>query len=425
MKRVVKIFFFIIIFQAVAVTQTQLMKVGNVVQYWFDTSPPEIILTIGIEQINGEEYFKRKAYYPLIKTDYYRLSYERIEGDSLYFTLGSNKVDSLIFNFNWLPGTFIKADTVGNSIYYERIDSVKVENTYLPDDTVYYVGLFGINLTTRDTFPQLPEQKRVYKKFGLFDLGMWGYLEGVKINGTRYGTVYPFPEEISFSADSIFIPSVIDTGSVFIVNNSDYDLRIDSIISIGGFYGYRGWFTLPNSETWFYLYRNLPDEWYGTDTLGIIISPHDSIKISFYSIDLCPICYSSVQEYFIDTLRFVFTFIHNYKYSFSKSIQISGEGYPSNIESVDVYPNKFLLLQNYPNPFNPTTRVQYFIRSKQIVTIKILDILGEVIRILVDEEKPAGIHEVEFDASLLSSGIYFYQMKAGSFLQTKKMILLR
>ena len=87
--------------------------------------------------------------------------------------------------------------------------------------------------------------------------------------------------------------------------------------------------------------------------------------------------------------------------------------------------NDFHLHQNYPNPFNPTTRIQYSIGRKQKVLIKIYDLLGKEIAILVDEEKPAGAYDVEFDASKLSSGIYFYQLQAGDFIETKKMILMR
>jgi hypothetical protein len=86
---------------------------------------------------------------------------------------------------------------------------------------------------------------------------------------------------------------------------------------------------------------------------------------------------------------------------------------------------EFSLLQNYPNPFNPSTSIKYAISSKQFVTLKVYDVLGNEIATLVDEEKPAGSYEVNFDAAQLSSGIYFYKLQAGSFVETKKMILLR
>ena len=85
----------------------------------------------------------------------------------------------------------------------------------------------------------------------------------------------------------------------------------------------------------------------------------------------------------------------------------------------------FALLQNYPNPFNPTTKIRYSVPQSSNVIIKMFDILGNEIETLVNEEKPVGSYEIEFNAVGLSSGIYFYKLQAGSFIQTKKMILLK
>ncbi|MGB5531376.1 MAG: T9SS type A sorting domain-containing protein, partial [Ignavibacteriaceae bacterium] len=85
----------------------------------------------------------------------------------------------------------------------------------------------------------------------------------------------------------------------------------------------------------------------------------------------------------------------------------------------------FKLEQNYPNPFNPKTNIQYAISNRQFVTLKVYDVLGNEIASLVNEEKPAGEYEVEFDATGLPSGIYFYQLKAGNFVETKKMLLIK
>ena len=80
---------------------------------------------------------------------------------------------------------------------------------------------------------------------------------------------------------------------------------------------------------------------------------------------------------------------------------------------------------NYPNPFNPTTKIKYQIPKVSFVTLKIYDVLGNEVVTLVSEEKSAGSYEVEFDAIDLSSGIYFYQMKAGYFIQTNKMLFIK
>jgi len=83
------------------------------------------------------------------------------------------------------------------------------------------------------------------------------------------------------------------------------------------------------------------------------------------------------------------------------------------------------LYQNYPNPFNPRTTITYQIPELSFVTIKVYDVLGNEIATLVNEDKPAGSYELIFDATALPSGVYFYQLRAGSFVETKKMLLLK
>jgi hypothetical protein len=95
------------------------------------------------------------------------------------------------------------------------------------------------------------------------------------------------------------------------------------------------------------------------------------------------------------------------------------------VEDQPIVPEDFSLSQNYPNPFNPSTVISYRLPVTSFVTLKVCDILGREVATLVNEEKPAGEYEVEFDGSNLPSGIYFYQLKAGEFAETKKMILLK
>ena len=113
------------------------------------------------------------------------------------------------------------------------------------------------------------------------------------------------------------------------------------------------------------------------------------------------------------------------KYTDPNPVNIDIDGSP-------VLPSHFKLLNNYPNPFNPTTTIKYQIPEVNFITIKIYDVLGNEVAILVSEEKPAGSYEVEFDATKLPSGIYFYRLQAvpngrqaDSFVETKKMVLLR
>jgi len=95
---------------------------------------------------------------------------------------------------------------------------------------------------------------------------------------------------------------------------------------------------------------------------------------------------------------------------------------PTNEVSSPVY---FKLSQNYPNPFNPTTAIKYQIPELSFVNLKVYDVLGNEITTLINGEKPAGSFEVEVDGSELTSGIYFYRLQAGSFVETKKMVLIK
>ena len=88
-------------------------------------------------------------------------------------------------------------------------------------------------------------------------------------------------------------------------------------------------------------------------------------------------------------------------------------------------PNKFDLSQNYPNPFNPTTNIKFAVPKNEFVSIKIYDVLGKEVATLLNENKTAGTYEVNFNASSLSSGVYFYKMKAGSFSSIKRMVVVK
>jgi hypothetical protein len=90
-----------------------------------------------------------------------------------------------------------------------------------------------------------------------------------------------------------------------------------------------------------------------------------------------------------------------------------------------VLPSKVDLFANYPNPFNPVTTIEYSIPTLQVVRLFLFDILGQRVRVLVDDLQESGLHRVEFNASGLASGVYFYQLRAGSSVITKKLLLVR
>ena len=102
-----------------------------------------------------------------------------------------------------------------------------------------------------------------------------------------------------------------------------------------------------------------------------------------------------------------------FKYSQEVEVEVTGA------------PTEFSLSQNYPNPFNPTTNLQFTIGNSQFVELRVFDLLGREVTTLVNEARPAGSYSVKWDATNLPSGTYIYRLKAGSFTETKKMILMK
>jgi len=116
----------------------------------------------------------------------------------------------------------------------------------------------------------------------------------------------------------------------------------------------------------------------------------------------------------------------SYHYSL---VQVDFDGTRETVGNTSVVvlnnPTQFVLSQNYPNPFNATTKISYTIPGKGFVSIKLYNMLGEEVATLVNEDKDAGFYIVDFDASHLENGIYFYRMEASGFSQIKKFLLLK
>ncbi len=110
---------------------------------------------------------------------------------------------------------------------------------------------------------------------------------------------------------------------------------------------------------------------------------------------------------------------------FPHIVDNTGPSVPTGIPDGQNGPGEFQLIQNYPNPFNPTTTIGYALPTAGVVTLKIFNILGQEVQTLVDEKQAAGQYSVIFDAKNLASGIYFYRLNAGNFVQTRKAILMR
>ncbi len=125
-----------------------------------------------------------------------------------------------------------------------------------------------------------------------------------------------------------------------------------------------------------------------------------------------------------DNLEFYDSFGRYYSYNDASEVNIYYSTL-TDIEVADLYILDYSLSQNYLNPFNPTTKISYSIPSQSHVSLIVFDVLGREIITLVNEAQPTGNYSIEFDASNLTSGIYFYRIQAGSFIESKKMILLK
>lgn len=99
--------------------------------------------------------------------------------------------------------------------------------------------------------------------------------------------------------------------------------------------------------------------------------------------------------------------------------------YPTRMENESYIPKKFKLMQNFPNPFNPSTIIQFETTHKTFISLKVFNVLGNEIATLINEEKPVGIHKVEWSVKGLPSGIYFYKIQTGNFSETKKMLVIK
>ncbi len=151
------------------------------------------------------------------------------------------------------------------------------------------------------------------------------------------------------------------------------------------------------------------------DELPISIPPQDSVMLS---VMFKPIADGNFKDKL--NVRSV-----NDTMLIGKQVWLAGTTTVVSVEDQANAPLQFSLSQNYPNPFNPNTSIQYAISSKQFVSLKVYDVLGNKIATLINKELAAGNYEVEFSGSNIPSGVYFYRLRAGSYSSTKKLVLLK
>lgn len=251
-------------------------------------------------------------------------------------------------------------------------------------------------------------------------------------------------------------PSVIDTFSVEVENDSvfnngktyyilnRYDLAEGKILRADSSYIIYYDENEFDEDTLFRFNAEVGDYWFVDFGITFIVDLMSIDAITFFEFQ------TTVYEFKLDGLIQSFVWL-SYKFgpiqyyspgeppgTSSTSILLLGckidsiqYGNPVSVNPEPLSLNEYFLSQNYPNPFNPSTKIRFTIPvtlsevEGSVVTLKIYDVLGNEIVTLVNEEKPSGEYDVQFNGTGLTSGVYFYQLKAGNYIETKKMVLLR
>ena len=229
-------------------------------------------------------------------------------------------------------------------------------------------------------------------------------------------------DNILLSPDSVFLKFGSYYDSCSIINNSDRIVFLDSAYN-----------KFPHSYICKIILNGedypLGINFYNTtDTIFIKFNPNDTAIFKIISIDVCPICKIKYDDFVKDSIVFRFTADSSLG-STEKSLIINSD-IPLGVDDESVAPTKFSLSQNYPNPFNPTTKIRYSVPSVETrnipsMQLKVYDMLGREVANLINEIKQPGNYEVEFNGSKLPSGVYFYQLRFGNLISTKKLILLK
>ncbi len=176
-------------------------------------------------------------------------------------------------------------------------------------------------------------------------------------------------------------------------------------------------------------FKNVPGDY--IEIADVMINKDDNPSYTDYS------CYSGCINGFLSNnyrLRYKVKAVDNtgwasvfsdFVSSAAIELHTGQEGYSIKGNPQITAPESYSLSQNYPNPFNPVTRINYALPKDGFATLKIFDVLGREIATIVNEVKTAGYYTVDFDASRLSSGIYFYRLQSGSFIDVKRMVLAK
>jgi hypothetical protein len=155
----------------------------------------------------------------------------------------------------------------------------------------------------------------------------------------------------------------------------------------------------------------------GTD-FGVYVSFNQGTNWQNNSQNLPAVCYVNDLEFDPYSIKIAAA-------TYGRGVFISDRATINSVENDNYLSKSFNLFNNYPNPFNPVTTIKYEINEPGFISLKVFDVLGSEVATLVNEDKVSGSYQIQFDASKLPSGSYYYKLSDGKYSETKKMILLK
>ncbi|MBS4036204.1 MAG: T9SS type A sorting domain-containing protein [Ignavibacterium sp.] len=369
--------------------------------------------------------------------------------------------DSLLFRQFVLPGVTVKP-AIGHFDGDNLTDFIIMNNSNTPDVCDLCIAFYEydpiLNELILNQTIDINNQYNEYREFAIADFDSDGALE--LFTGLTDGTIYGI-KNITDNTYELFLIDSLDTPNLYVsrgANDIDNDDYLDLFMA-GTTMAYSQVYWLNYSKDVLKVVRKLV--LYGTDILsnihleildinndgndelifnlgfGALIlgwsNANQQFEVLYYLEVLPSEWVSSIVFYDVYNNSFPDMFISVLRVE--EPTQITCH-YKNNIRPSTVHSSpdllSFRLQQNYPNPFNPVTKITYALPSAATVELKVYNVLGQLITTLVNEEKPAGFYEVDFNAAdlpdrqaSLPSGVYMYRIQAGEYVETKKMLLLK
>jgi hypothetical protein len=282
-------------------------------------------------------------------------------------------------------------------------------------ETYYNIGEFSLNQGASSTNPYRiiigPDND-----WFIVDSGLNGIVRRERTTGdlsifAQWGNIVP--TGIAYTGENFYVGSL--TGFPFPAGGAE----IDEVDLSGNSSSFQDNLTTvtdiavdPGDNKIVFLQYGLFNNGFQPSTGGVFKINNGGIDTIAYPVNFpTGLCFNTNGDLFVSTV--------------SDGIVYKVESTPTHVTTNEKISTTFQLMQNYPNPFNPSTIINYQIPDEGFVSLKIYDILGNEVKILVNENKPIGSYNIHFDASGLASGMYIYRLTAGNYISTKKMLMIK